>query len=126
MNDTDEAAAPRKDEPGRDPIVLFLRVAACQSRRGRSISSSLMEPASPQMNSRTANTSARLPRRAVVLALLLACKPALAQASASEAEVKAAYLHKFAGFVEWPADASPAPPRPMSSPWPATTPCSRS
>lgn len=94
----------RQGEPGRDPIVLFLSLAACRSRRGRSTSSSLMEPASSQMSSRTANTSARLPRRAVVLALLLACKPVLAQASASEAEVKAAYLHKFAGFVEWPAD----------------------
>ena len=56
------------------------------------------------MSSRTASTSTSLPRRAVVLALLLACKPAPAQASASEVEVKAAYLHKFAGFVEWPPD----------------------
>ena len=56
------------------------------------------------MSSRTAAPAAGLPRRAIVLTLLLVCKPVLAQASASEAEVKAAYLHKFAGFVEWPAD----------------------
>ena len=56
------------------------------------------------MSFRTPAPVAGLPRRAIVLTLLLVCKPVLAQASASEAEVKAAYLHKFAGFVEWPAD----------------------
>jgi len=62
------------------------------------------------MSSRTAPTAASLRRRAIVVALLLACRPVLAQATAtaSEAEVKAAYLHKFAGFVEWPADRFPS------------------
>jgi hypothetical protein len=57
------------------------------------------------MSSRAAtHAAASTRRRTLVLALLLACGPVRAQASASEAEVKAAYLHKFAGFVEWPAD----------------------
>jgi hypothetical protein len=47
-----------------------------------------------------------------MLTPLLACKPVQAQASASEAEVKAAYLHKFAGFVEWPADTFSSPSSP--------------
>lgn len=63
------------------------------------------------MSSRTAAAASFLVR-AIVLALLLAHKPVLAQASASEAEVKAAYLHKFAGFVEWPADRFRSPTSP--------------
>lgn len=56
------------------------------------------------MRPRTAAAAANLFWRIIVLALLLACRPGLAQTGPSEAEVKAAYLHKFAGFVEWPAD----------------------
>ena len=63
------------------------------------------------MRPRTA-AAANLLWRIVVLALLLACRPVLAQTSASEAEVKAAYLHKFAGFVEWPADTFRSPSAP--------------
>ncbi len=59
------------------------------------------------MRSPTLSAASSL-RRAAVLALLLAGGPVLAQAIASEAEVKAAYLHKFAGFVEWPADRFPS------------------
>jgi hypothetical protein len=47
----------------------------------------------------------------------LACGLRLAAAqsppAASEAEVKAAFLLKFAGFVEWPADAFPRPDDPL-------------
>jgi len=65
------------------------------------------------MSARSAATaSASLLRRTIVLTLLLACGPGRAQASASEAEVKAAYLHKFAGFVEWPAERFPSPSAP--------------
>jgi hypothetical protein len=64
------------------------------------------------MSSRAATAAASLRRRTIVLALMLACGPVLAQASASEAEVKAAYLHKFAGFVEWPAERFSSPTAP--------------
>ena len=57
-------------------------------------------------------SAASLLRHALVLVPLLACAPVLAQASASEAEVKAAYLHKFAGFVEWPGDTFRSPSSP--------------
>jgi hypothetical protein len=46
----------------------------------------------------------RLAARAVMLWALLAPTAALAQA-ATEAAVKAAFLYKFAGYVEWPAAA---------------------
>lgn len=64
------------------------------------------------MRPRTAAAVASLFWRLIVLALLVACGPVQAQASASEAEVKAAYLHKFAGFVEWPADTFRGPSSP--------------
>ncbi|HWJ95444.1 MAG TPA: YfiR family protein [Telluria sp.] len=42
------------------------------------------------------------PRAALALCLMLAAGGALAQASPVEQQLKAAYLYKFAGFVEWP------------------------
>jgi hypothetical protein len=38
----------------------------------------------------------------VMAAGLLASAPALAQADRTEAEIKAAYIYQFGGFVEWP------------------------
>lgn len=54
-------------------------------------------------------------RCAVLLtcALLMAGAPQAQELSASEAQVKAAYLHKLPGFVEWPADAFASP----NAPW---------
>lgn len=49
---------------------------------------------------------------AAVAALVLLQAPALAQ-QASEASVKAALFYKFASYVEWPADAFPAPDAPF-------------
>jgi hypothetical protein len=52
-------------------------------------------------------------------ALLLACLlqalagSGSAHAAASESAVKAAFLYKFAGFVEWPPDAFPRPGEPV-------------
>jgi hypothetical protein len=46
------------------------------------------------------------------LLLLLLCADAGAQVPAElERQVKAAYLYKFAGFVEWPDGALPGPMR---------------
>ncbi len=45
--------------------------------------------------------------------LLLTAGPARAQAQMSEEAVEAAYLHKFPGFVEWPAEAFKAPGSPI-------------
>lgn len=45
-------------------------------------------------------------------ALLVAAGPARAQ-QATEAAVKAAFLYKFAGYIEWPASAFPSPDTPV-------------
>ena len=42
-----------------------------------------------------------------LLALLALAAPGLGRAVATEAELKAAFLYKFAGYVEWPASAFP-------------------
>lgn len=47
-------------------------------------------------------TIVKATRAALSLCLLLAAGGALAQATALEQQLKAAYLYKFAGFVEWP------------------------
>lgn len=50
----------------------------------------------------------------VAIALLALCRPATAQtAVASDAQIKAAYLHKLPGFVEWPPEAFASPSSPM-------------
>ena len=56
-------------------------------------------------------------RGALVCSLGWGPLPSLVQAApaaqASEASIKAAYLHKFLPYVEWPADALPAPDTPL-------------
>ena len=47
------------------------------------------------------------------LLLMLAIPRAQGAATASEAEVKAAFVYNFAKFVEWPADAFPSPTAPL-------------
>ncbi|MBW8899317.1 MAG: YfiR family protein [Massilia sp.] len=49
----------------------------------------------------------------LLLALCLCQGPALAQSNATERQVKAAYLYKFAGFVEWPDGAFARPDSPL-------------
>lgn len=56
--------------------------------------------------------SARLARILALLVLGVAASAAHAQ-GASEATVKAAFLYKFAGYVEWPPNASPPPDAPI-------------
>jgi hypothetical protein len=48
-------------------------------------------------------------QRLLVVAALLGAAGALAQGVASEAQVKAAFLYKFGGFIEWPASAFARP-----------------
>src|SRR5207245_4947887 len=49
-----------------------------------------------------------------LLTALLNCPPARAQEAApSEFQLKAAFIYNFAKFVEWPADAFPAPDSPF-------------
>ena len=49
-----------------------------------------------------------------LLTALLNCQPAGAQEAApSEFQLKAAFIYNFAKFVEWPADAFPAPDAPF-------------
>lgn len=48
----------------------------------------------------------------IAAALLSLGRPAAGQV-ASDAQVKAAYLHKFPGFVEWPADSFATPGAPI-------------
>ncbi|MDQ3027527.1 MAG: YfiR family protein [Pseudomonadota bacterium] len=55
-------------------------------------------------------TLARLQWFAAVLALV---PLAVSAQVATEATVKAAFLHKFAGYVEWPANAFPSPDTPV-------------
>jgi len=53
-------------------------------------------------------------RCGLTLALAVAaCLPAGAQAPVQEEVVEAAYLHKFAGFVDWPAEAFRTPASPI-------------
>jgi hypothetical protein len=62
------------------------------------------------MATRPPTTTARLPRR-LVLALAVALLPATPRAqSPLEIAVKAAYLYKFAPFVDWPAEADSTAP----------------
>jgi YfiR/HmsC-like len=52
--------------------------------------------------------------RLIAFALALGAGQALAQTQqASEPTIKAAFLYKFAGYVEWPAPALPAPDTPV-------------
>jgi hypothetical protein len=44
---------------------------------------------------------------------LALCTSVLAQVSASESQVKAAFVENFARFVEWPRDSLPAPSSPL-------------
>ncbi len=44
---------------------------------------------------------------------LAVCPSILAQVSASESQVKAAFVENFARFVEWPQDSLPAPSSPL-------------
>jgi hypothetical protein len=44
---------------------------------------------------------------------LVSLAPAQLPASASERSVKAAYIYKFLGYVEWPTDAFPVPDAPL-------------
>jgi hypothetical protein len=55
----------------------------------------------------------RWQRGVTAFALMLACAAAQAQGAPSEATVKAAFLYKFAGYVEWPASAFPQPDAPL-------------
>src|SRR5260370_46 len=56
----------------------------------------------------------RLSRLILLLAILTALSPAAwAQESADEYQVKAAYLHNFGRFVQWPAAAFPTPVSPL-------------
>jgi hypothetical protein len=52
-------------------------------------------------------------RGALLLALAVLALPALAQGSAAETGIKAAFLYKFGGFVEWPPRAFAQPDSPM-------------
>lgn len=63
-------------------------------------------------------TSAALPRRRLALLALLALLAAPAHAEMNErsadlTQIKVAYLLKFSGFVEWPADAFASPASPL-------------
>ena len=50
-----------------------------------------------------------MPRRvALAIAMLLAAITARAQIAAGEYQIKAAFLHHFAKFIDWPPDALPA------------------
>ena len=51
--------------------------------------------------------------RALAAGALLAFVPCAGAQMATEAAVKAAFLYKFAGYIEWPAAAFPAPDTPL-------------
>jgi hypothetical protein len=53
-------------------------------------------------------------KRALILATLLVPLMAHAEETSLERQVKAAFLYKFAGYVEWPAGAFPTPEAPMT------------
>jgi hypothetical protein len=52
-------------------------------------------------------------RAIAVIALLLAAPASPAQPTFRESAIKAAYLHKFPGFVEWPAETFKTPSQPI-------------
>lgn len=55
----------------------------------------------------------RLGRHALWLVVLMAGASTCLAQQATEAGVKAAFLYKFAGYVEWPAQAFPGPDTPL-------------
>ena len=52
-------------------------------------------------------------RLVTLIVALAAMEGASAQQAATESAVKAAFLYKFAGYVEWPSTAFPAPDTPL-------------
>lgn len=72
-----------------------------------------ISPACPPRRPVPRVTRRRLLAGALAGALLLLAPPALSQQDALERQVKAAYLYKFAGFIEWPEGSFARPDSPL-------------